>query len=285
MSLQNFFFGDLEEDPIFGHQMRQMRQITNSLFSHDPFNMFGMGGLGGNMGLMPTARFAPMPTMNRLLASPFQMHPSSSSSYSTSSSVFCMSSDGSGQPQVYKETSSIRTGPDGVKETRRTVEDSTSGTRKMAIGHHIGERSRILEKEQNVRTGQREEREELINLEDSETEDFERDFEQKARSNYSNRRHHLQIEEIGTEPLPAIQSVEDYHRNRVSSPRRAIRSSPLALPTASSRSSHNESSLLHPHPHPHPYSSTTSSRKHQMKNSNSSSTSSSRKIKGHLNHH
>ena len=110
--------------------MRQMRQITNSLFSHDPFNMFGMGGIGGNMGLMPAARFAPMPTMNRLLASPFQIGPSSSS-YSTSSSVFCMSSDGSGQPQVYKETSSIRTGPDGVKETRRTVEDSTSGTRKM----------------------------------------------------------------------------------------------------------------------------------------------------------
>ncbi|XP_070490495.1 myeloid leukemia factor [Chironomus tepperi] len=280
MSLSNFFFGDLEDDPIFGHQMRQMRQITNSLFNHDPFNMFGMPSIGGNMGLIPSSRFAPMPTMNRLLASPFQMGPSSSS-YSTSSSVFCMSSDGSGQPQVYKETSSVRTGPDGVKETRRTVEDSTSGTRKMAIGHHIGERSRILEKEQNVRTGQREEREELINLEESDTEDFERDFEQKARSNYSNRRHHLQIEEIGTEPLPAIQSVEDYHRNRVGSPRRAIRSSPLALPSASSRS-HNESSLLHPHPHP--YSSTTSSRKHQMKSSNSSS-SSSRKIKGHLNHH
>lgn len=271
MSLSNFFFGDLEDDPIFGHQMRQMRQITNNLFNNDPFGMFGMPSIASSMSLMPS-RFGGMPNMNRLLSAPVMHHPGMSSSFSSSSSVFCMSNDGSGQPQIYKETSSIRTGPDGVKETRRTVEDSTTGKRSMAIGHHIGERSRILEKEQNVRTGQREEREELINLDDSETEEFERDFEQKARSNYSGRRHHLQIEEIGTEPLPAIQSVGDYHRNRVASPRRAIRSSPLALPSTSSRSN-NESSLLHPHP----YSSTASSRKQQMK--------SSRKIKGHLNHH
>lgn len=76
----------------------------------------------------------------------------------------------------------------------------------MAIGHHIGERARILEKEQNVHTGQREEREELINLDESDTEDFERDFQQKALQHYQNRRHQLQIEEIGSEPLPAIQS-------------------------------------------------------------------------------
>lgn len=188
--------------------MRQMRQITNSLFNHDPFGMFGMPSIGSSMGLLPAARFNPMAgmqSMNRLLAGPMSMSPASSS-FSSSSSVFCMSNDGSGQPQIYKETSSVRTGPNGVKETRRTVEDSMSGTRKMAIGHHIGERARILEKQQNVRTGQREENEELINLDESDTEEFERDFEQKARSNYSNRRHHLQIEEIGTEPLPAIQS-------------------------------------------------------------------------------
>lgn len=187
--------------------MRQMRQITNSLFNNDPFGMFGGmpsigSSMGMGMGLIPSSRFSPMP-MNRLLQAP-QM--GMSSSFSSSSSVFCMSNDGSGQPQIYKETSSVRTGPNGVKETRRTVEDSTSGTRKMAVGHHIGERARILEKEQNVRTGQREEREELINLDESDTEEFERDFVQNAQPSYSNRRHHVQIEEIGTEPLPAIQS-------------------------------------------------------------------------------
>lgn len=76
----------------------------------------------------------------------------------------------------------------------------------MSIGHHVGERSRILEKEQNVATGQREEREELINLEESETDEFERDFQQRATTHHPSRHHQLQIEEIGTEPLPAIQS-------------------------------------------------------------------------------
>lgn len=78
----------------------------------------------------------------------------------------------------------------------------------MAVGHHIGEKSRVVEKEQNVRTGEREEHEELINLDDDEAEDFERDFQQKANQpHYSNnRRHQLQIEEIASEPLPAIMS-------------------------------------------------------------------------------
>lgn len=81
----------------------------------------------------------------------------------------------------------------------------------MAIGHHLGERARVVEKEENVRTGSREEHEELINLDESETEEFERDFHQKAQrtstSTYpNNRRHQLQIEEVSSEPLPAIMS-------------------------------------------------------------------------------
>lgn len=81
----------------------------------------------------------------------------------------------------------------------------------MAIGHTVGERSRIVEKEENVRTGQREEHEELINLDESDTEEFERDFQQKAQhrtsATYPNpRRHQLQIEEVASEPLPAIMS-------------------------------------------------------------------------------
>lgn len=76
----------------------------------------------------------------------------------------------------------------------------------MALGHHIGEKARVIEKEQNIRTGEREEREELINLDEEEAEDFERDFQHKAQQAYPNRRHQLQIEEISSEPLPAIMS-------------------------------------------------------------------------------
>lgn len=106
--------------------MRQMRRMTNQMFS-DPFGGFGLfGGMGimqpsiMQMGVNPLMpRIAPMPTMNRLLAA---TGPPGGVSYSSSSSVFCMSSGSNGQPQVYKETSSTRTGPNGLKETRRTVE-------------------------------------------------------------------------------------------------------------------------------------------------------------------
>ena len=67
---------------------------------------------------------------------------------------------------MYKETSSTIAAPDGVKETRRTVSDSSSGMRKMAIGHHIRDRAHVIEKEQN-RDGDVEERQEFINLDES----------------------------------------------------------------------------------------------------------------------
>lgn len=111
--------------------MRQMRRMTNQMnhMLSDPFGGFGLlGGLGipsimgmGAGPLMPRmAQFNPQPPMNRLLA--VTGSPNGGMSFSSSSSVFCMSSGANGQPQVYKETSTTRTGPNGTKETRRTVE-------------------------------------------------------------------------------------------------------------------------------------------------------------------
>lgn len=80
-----------------------------------------------------------------------------------------------------------------------------SGKKQMAIGHHIGERGHIVEKEQNLHTGEREEREDFINLDESDTEEFERDFQQKSHQG-SGGRQRCQIEEISSEPLLAIQS-------------------------------------------------------------------------------
>uniref|UniRef100_A0A182QWC8 Myeloid leukemia factor n=1 Tax=Anopheles farauti TaxID=69004 RepID=A0A182QWC8_9DIPT len=178
---------DLEEDPIFGHHMRSMRQMSNmlnSLFS-DPFGM--MGGVGGmesiaagpafgmrHNALMP---FMAPPPMNRLLSIG---GPSDGPSF-CSSSVISMTSGPNG-PQVYQATSSTRTGPGGIKETRKTVQDSRTGTKKMAIGHHIGDRAHIIEREQNMSTGVQEERQDFINLDDEEAEDFDREFQTKART-------------------------------------------------------------------------------------------------------
>lgn len=177
---------DLEEDPIFGHHMRSMRQMSsmlNSLFS-DPFGgMMGGGGMeaitgGPAFGMRHNAMMPFMPpTMNRLLN---VGGPADGASFS-SSSVISMTSGPNG-PQVYQATSSTRTGPGGIKETRKTVQDSRTGTKKMAIGHHIGDRAHIIEREQNVSTGVQEERQDFINLDDEEAEDFDREFQTKARS-------------------------------------------------------------------------------------------------------
>lgn len=130
-------------------------------------------GFGG--GLMPFG-FPAMPNMNRLLAGDGMDGPSFSSS-----SVISMSHGPDGRPQVYQATSSTKTGPGGIRETQKTVQDSRSGVKKMAIGHHIGERAHIIEREQNLRSGQHEERQDFINLEEDDAEDFDREFTSKSR--------------------------------------------------------------------------------------------------------
>ncbi|XP_054736659.1 myeloid leukemia factor isoform X1 [Anastrepha obliqua] len=197
MSLFGSLMGDFDDDLFMGNhmnamnmQMRSMNRLMNSLMP-DPFNMltpFDSGfqqnalmergnphvgnPMGGFMG------FPPMANINRLLNSDIgQPH---GSSY-CSSSVITMSSGPDGRPQIYQATSSTKTGPGGIRETRKTVEDSRQGMKKMAIGHHIGERSHIIEKEQDLRSGQLEERQEFINLEEDEAEDFDREFTNRAR--------------------------------------------------------------------------------------------------------
>lgn len=50
----------------------------------------------------------------------------------------------------------------------------------MAIGHHIGERGHIVEREQNLYEGTEEERQDFINLEEEEADEFNREFMTKA---------------------------------------------------------------------------------------------------------
>ena len=70
--------------------------------------------------------------------------------------------------QVYQASTTTRTAPGGVREVQRSVSDSRSGVRKMAVGRHLGERGHVVEKEQNYYTGDSEEREDFINIEEGE---------------------------------------------------------------------------------------------------------------------
>ncbi|XP_039953272.1 myeloid leukemia factor isoform X1 [Bactrocera tryoni] len=197
MSLFGSLMGDFDDDLFMGNhmnamnmQMRSMNRLMNS-FMPDPFNMLApfdpgfqqnalmersnqhvanpMGGLFG---------FPAMPNINRLLSA--DIGSPNGASY-CSSSVITMSSGPDGRPQIYQATTSTKTGPGGIRETRKTVEDSRRGMKKMAIGHHIGERAHIIEKEQDLRSGQLEERQEFINLEEDDAEDFDREFTNRAR--------------------------------------------------------------------------------------------------------
>lgn len=193
-----------------------MRQMQNHMMSNmltDPFRMFNTG-LGGFGALAPRSQLMHSSPMHSALmhSSPMNLNrllsgPQDGVSFSSSSTFSVMAPGSDGRPQIYHETSSTKMGPDGLKETRRTVQDSASGKKKMAIGHHLGEKAHVVEKEQNMHTGQREEREDFINLDESETEDFERKFEEKARQiGHHGGRQRCQIEEISSEPLRAIQS-------------------------------------------------------------------------------
>ncbi|CAH2093224.1 unnamed protein product [Euphydryas editha] len=142
MSLFGSLMADVEDDPFFGSHMRHMRQMNNmmnSLFA-DPFGILGDGplsitGPGSRHGtsLMP---FMPqMPSLSRLFSDLGDGHMSTGSSFSSSTVV--MSSGPSGSPQVFSSTSSTKIGPNGLKETRKTLQDSRTGVKKMSIGKFI----------------------------------------------------------------------------------------------------------------------------------------------------
>lgn len=163
-------------------QMRQMNNMMNSLFQFpDPFGMMGAhqaaleGPQNFNRQLMPM--FSNGGMVNRLLNGEM---PQGGVGYA-SSSVFSMTTGPDGKPQIYKATSSTKAGPNGLKETRKTLEDSRTNTKKMSIGHHIYDKAHIITKQQDVSTGQLEEEEELINLDEEEKYDFNREFTQKSK--------------------------------------------------------------------------------------------------------
>ncbi|KAK7071742.1 hypothetical protein SK128_010013, partial [Halocaridina rubra] len=96
----------------------------------------------------------------------------------SSSSVMTMTTGPDGRPTVYQASSSSRGVPGGVRETRRTMHDGRTGTRKMAIGHHIGEQSHIIEREHL--DGSLEERQEFVNLDEDDAQRFDQEFRRRT---------------------------------------------------------------------------------------------------------
>ena len=52
------------------------------------------------------------------------------------------------------------------KETRKSLYDSELGVKKMAVGHHLDERSHTIERSHNLLSGERVEKQDFVNLEE-----------------------------------------------------------------------------------------------------------------------
>lgn len=164
-------FGPFTMDPFaLAPQMQPHRPPRRQAGALTPFGMMGMGGgfmdMFGMMGEM-------MGNMERMNGSP-------NCQTFSSSTVISYSSLDAGAPKVYQQTSSRRTGPGGICETRQAVRDSESGVESLAIGHHIGDRAHIMERSRNRRTGDSEERQDYINLEETDAAAFDEEWRTQA---------------------------------------------------------------------------------------------------------
>merc|ERR1712183_314579 len=95
------------------------------------------------------------------------------------SSVMIYSNDGKSKPKYYQATSTTRTAPGQMKETRKTVRDSSRDLHKMSIGHHLGNRGRIVER-RRLR-GEDEEHRNFVGMHgEDEFEQFDNEWRNKA---------------------------------------------------------------------------------------------------------
>lgn len=131
----------------------------------------------------------------------------------SSSSIMTYSKVGNEPPKVFQASSSTRHAPGGIKETRRAVKDSESGLEKMAIGHHIQDRGHVVEKKYNKKTGEREFIQDFQNMDESEAQSFDDEWQQKV-SNFQSSGPMSRLEE------PRLRGV---HRAAITGPKETHR--------------------------------------------------------------
>lgn len=164
-----------------------------------PYGMMGMGG--GFMDMFGM--------MNDLVGNMEQMTSGSNCQTFSSSTVISYSNmPGGNTPKVYQETTQTRMAPGGIRETRRAVRDSNSGMEQMSIGHHIRDRSHIVQRSHNRRTGDQEERQEFINMDENDAASFDEEWSRQT-TRYRGQRGVAYRRQGAAEDQLAIQGPED----------------------------------------------------------------------------
>ncbi|KFP05816.1 Myeloid leukemia factor 1, partial [Calypte anna] len=193
-------------DPFAAHHehMRQMMRSFSDPFGRDPFRSLTDGEeRAGERGARQDSRVArrgngrdadfgePFFAMDRMMANmrntmlemqkkfdDLSVHPDAHTF--SSSSVMTYSKVGDEPPKVFQASAQTRTAPGGVKETRRALKDSESGLEKMAIGHHIHDRAHVIKKSKNSKTGDEEMNQEFINLDETEAQTFDEEWQKEV---------------------------------------------------------------------------------------------------------
>lgn len=194
MSLFRSMMRDFDNDPFFRGPMESMRQMESMMDAM----MSPFGGMFNEIPQLDYGNAIARQNINRNSLMPFgfghSLFPSMNNMFNnfgrltqdpnchsySSSSVMTFTTDEHGRPQMYQASSSKRTGPGGVSETRRSVQDTRTGMQKMAIGHHLSDRGHVIEKSRNRFTGEEDECQEYINIEEDEAETFNREWEGRA---------------------------------------------------------------------------------------------------------
>lgn len=99
--------------------------------------------------------------------------------YSATNFVSYSNMDGN-EPKIYQATNAVRQGPDGIRETRKTERSSASGIDKMAVGRHIKDRGHVITKQRDRRTGQIDEHQDYLGINEDEAETFDNEWSEKA---------------------------------------------------------------------------------------------------------
>nr|XP_060623611.1 myeloid leukemia factor 1 isoform X2 [Anolis sagrei ordinatus] len=143
----------------------------------------------------------------------------------SSSSVMTYSKKGDEPPKIFQASAQTRMAPGGIKETRKALKDSESGLEKMAIGHHIQDRGHVIQKEKNNKTGNEELNQEFINLDETEAQAFDDQwqkeigkFKPSVGRNNRNVSKHRGIQHLGKED--AVRREKTHPRTAIEGPRR-----------------------------------------------------------------
>jgi len=98
------------------------------------------------------------------------------------SSVMSYRNTGEGPAKVFQASSSSRQGPGGLRETRKSVRDSEAAIEKMSVGRYLGEQGHVEERKRDMRSGDMEENQEYINLDEEELPTFNSEWRERNTS-------------------------------------------------------------------------------------------------------